>query len=108
MDVRACRILVVDDDVAMLGFIRQVLGRCTPHCVVTTSDPRDALARLNEDLVDVLLTDIQMPHLTGTELAKAARVTRAGLKIVLMTGDPAAAPSVQDAVHQEILYKPCQ
>lgn len=40
--------------------------------------------------MDVVLTDLMMPGLSGWEVAQAARMLRPGLPIVLMTGRPDA------------------
>jgi FixJ family two-component response regulator len=56
--------------------------------VIVRAEPADALIVLSdrERHVDVLLTDVVMPGLSGVELAKQAQVLRPGLPVLYMTG----------------------
>ncbi|MEQ1570627.1 MAG: ATP-binding protein [Myxococcota bacterium] len=63
---RRGRVLVIDDDIAILRSFRRVLE--SEHDVSTVSDPRDALRVLTEQRFDVILCDVLMPHLSGIEL----------------------------------------
>jgi two-component system cell cycle sensor histidine kinase/response regulator CckA len=44
------------------------------------------LSRVYEGLIDVLLTDVVMPRMQGTELADSIRLRRPDIVIVYMTG----------------------
>jgi CheY-like chemotaxis protein len=46
----------------------------------------EALQRLSEGHVDLVITDQGMPRMTGTELAAAARQTHPDLPVILATG----------------------
>jgi len=68
----AFTVLVVDDSPVMRSFIRRVmtlsgfeLGQC-----YEAADGEEALARLKEHDVDVILTDINMPKMNGEELLR--------------------------------------
>lgn len=65
-------ILIVDDSPAMRAFIRRVLdlsglgvGRC-----LEASNGEEALRLLNDNRVDAVLTDINMPKMDGEELLR--------------------------------------
>ena len=78
------RVLVVDDEPDVcesLGAMVAALG----HDVRTARDGADALARLGEASVDVLVTDLGMPGINGIELAARASAVCPGLAVVLMT-----------------------
>jgi len=80
------RVLVVDDepdivDAMVIGLER--LG----YSAVGVSDPHEALAALEEDprAVDVLVTDLVMPSLKGTDLIRKATAIRPDLRTILCT-----------------------
>ena len=65
-------ILIVDDSAT----IRQMAGFCLRHAdyqVVEAVDGKDALEKLKTNKVNLLLTDLYMPHIDGIELAKQVR-----------------------------------
>jgi CheY-like chemotaxis protein len=43
------------------------------HQVETAGDGAEALARLDQALPDLLITDVEMPHLNGAELVRCLR-----------------------------------
>jgi two-component system chemotaxis response regulator CheY len=66
----AYRVLIVDDSPVMRVFVRRVIemsGFDLAACL-EARDGREALARLHEDWVDAILTDINMPGMDGEEL----------------------------------------
>jgi CheY-like chemotaxis protein len=81
------KILVVDDEVAAgasLGNALRQLG----HVPVLACHPRDALDLLGLE-VDAVVTDLEMPDMTGVELAREIRRRREDLPIAFCTGsDP--------------------
>lgn len=49
-------------------------------------DGRDAISFISQHSVDVILTDIRMPHVSGLELAKYVWENRLKIKILILTG----------------------
>src|SRR5258708_2813517 len=80
-------ILVVEDEAAVLLAAMRILGT-NGYAVIAKSGPADALATLADPQaqVDVLLTDVVMPGMSGIELARRARDLRPGLRVVYMSG----------------------
>ncbi|MCU1528915.1 MAG: response regulator [Frondihabitans sp.] len=81
----AYRVLVVDDDADVALYTRTILerrGRCVVRAI---SDPRQARAVVNEFAPDVVVTDIEMPGLTGLELIAQLRADQPALPVVVMT-----------------------
>jgi len=83
------KILVVDDDGGTLNALRAYLVSAG-HQVVTAKDGRQALSVLEastrgDESVDVMVTDLRMPGMTGLELIREARRKRAGLPAILTT-----------------------
>jgi CheY-like chemotaxis protein len=65
-------VLVVDDDEDARRLISAILEDC--GCIVTTAPSvQDALARLEEQVPDVLLSDVGMPERDGYDLIRRVR-----------------------------------
>jgi len=80
------RILIAEDQKLVLGALSALL-RLEPdfEVVGSAADGREALA-LGEQLVpDIVLTDIEMPHMTGIELAQALAQRKLACKVVVVT-----------------------
>lgn len=84
---KAGRILVIDDDAAVLNMVRRALSR--EHELVLVARASDALAKIVAgEHFDLILCDLMMPHMTGMELhAKVLEVAPAQIgKLIFMTG----------------------
>ena len=79
------RILVVEDDEAIRQFNAQVLLRSGYH-VDAAEDGVAGWEALQAKNFDLLLTDHEMPRLTGLELVKKVRSARMTLPVILATG----------------------
>ncbi|HEY0217242.1 MAG TPA: response regulator [Cellulomonas sp.] len=102
------RVVVIDDDADVASYTRTVLEKRAGCEVLTLTDPVEAAAAVARFEPDVVVTDIQMPGLTGLELMARLREWRSGLKVVVMTAhvsvDYAVAALRQQA--DEFLTKP--
>lgn len=81
-------LLVVDDDVETGDLLADLL-RDEGHEVRVARNGRDGLALLHERLPDLVLLDVEMPVLTGPEVAYAMFLHDAGMEevpIVLLSG----------------------
>ena len=78
------RILVADNDAEMLDLLRRHL-ESDGHVVTTTSSGSGALAVVERDEVDVILTDLVMDEVDGLALLRAAQATQPGARVILMT-----------------------
>jgi len=88
------RVLLVDDDAAVLGVTRKLLTRS--GCSVTScTHGREALAVLSEETFDVMVSDIEMPGITGLKLLRAVRERDLDLPVVLVTGNPGLESAVE-------------
>ena len=102
------RVLVVDDDADVRAVVAGLL-RHAGYGVETAVDGTDALARLEGPRapVDLVLTDLVMPGLTGAELARVVRQRHPGLRLMLMSGYAATASDLtQDLGGVRLLQKP--
>ena len=55
------------------------------HVVETTSNPKDALAKIEQRSYDLVITDFAMPAMRGDELAAAIKSRRPGQPVALIT-----------------------
>jgi CheY-like chemotaxis protein len=63
------RVLLVDDEPATLRALRRALSSRRPEWqVIVQSGPTDALANLAREPIDVVVSDYEMPEMTGVEL----------------------------------------
>ena len=79
-------ILVVDDQQEVLDVLTAYLEAAGAE-VAPSTDPRDILDALSEEPTawDLLVTDYDMPDITGEQLARAARVRAPRLPVLLVT-----------------------
>jgi PAS domain S-box-containing protein len=80
-------ILLVEDDVIMLRMTRKLLEE-HGYRVLVAKDGKAALELAEEygGRIDLLLTDVAMPGVSGPELANWLGASRPGLKVVFMSG----------------------
>ena len=94
---RPLRILLVDDETEVRSALADMLTT-RGHTVVAAGSGADALRRIEEDpAIDVLVTDLVMPGMTGWELAATARARRPRLRVGVVTGWGDVPESTSDA-----------
>ena len=80
-------ILFVEDE----DSLRTVIGDSLAgfgYQILTATNGRDALAiaSAHDGPIDLLLTDVTMPQMSGPELARTLRIARPGMKIIFISG----------------------
>jgi DNA-binding response OmpR family regulator len=79
-------VLIVEDMPSVRMFVTEVLEDAGYRCT-QAADIETALERLQNDAsINLLLTDVGLPRMSGRELADVARGWREGLPILFMTG----------------------
>jgi two-component system response regulator HydG len=86
-------LLVADDDAAVRQSLERALTR-EGYVVVLAPDGQAALERLREGGVDLVLSDLRMPGLTGLELLREAKVVAPDVDVIVLT----AFGTVEEAV----------
>jgi len=80
------RIVIAEDQALVLGALAALLGLEDDIEVVgTAGNGKDALARCRELRPDIVLTDVEMPQMTGLELASQLAENRLPCKVVIVT-----------------------
>jgi len=80
------RVLVVDDEPDLLELVRVNLAQ-SGYAVETASSGSDALAALRRAPPDVMILDLMLPDISGTELCARVRADQrlTGLPIIMLT-----------------------
>jgi PAS domain S-box-containing protein len=79
-------ILVVEDDATVRSIISDVL-QDLGYNVLTASDARLAIPFLqSKKTIDLLISDVILPHINGRKLAEIARTSRPTLKVLFVSG----------------------
>jgi response regulator RpfG family c-di-GMP phosphodiesterase len=102
------RLLVVDDEIAILRVLQRTL-ESAGYQVTACTDPSQALQHLKEQPYQVLSADYMMPGMTGAEfLAEARKIQPETLRILVTAANDfnAAVAAVNDGEIFRILAKP--
>ena len=78
------RALIVDDEPDMVENCVRILEPAGYECL-TATDARRALAMLESERPDLLITDLKMPGVDGMELLQRARELDAALPVIVIT-----------------------
>lgn len=87
MDIVNKHVLVVDDEVSICEILAQFL-RKKGYSVSTARNGEDALGILNSSAVDLVVTDIKMPGITGVDLLKYIKENQQSTPVLITTGFP--------------------
>jgi CheY-like chemotaxis protein len=98
-------VLVVDDESAVRDLLELVLTRAG-YMVLTAGDGPEALAKArgHHGRIDLLLSDVKMPLMRGTELAAQLTQERPGIRVLLMSGHSSG--PVPPEISEALLRKP--
>jgi PAS domain S-box-containing protein len=80
-------ILVVEDDQAVRTLLTRVLGNLG-YKILSAASPREAMVVCDghPGAFDLLITDLVMPEISGSELASRLRAARPGMKVLFISG----------------------
>jgi DNA-binding NtrC family response regulator len=77
-------ILIVDDEESMRKVLQQAITRAGYKCSIS-GDGKDALEFLDKNSVDIVVTDISMPGISGIELLQLVK-EKYNSDVIVMTG----------------------
>lgn len=81
----AATVLVVDDEPDMLDNVARILRRGGAYACLTAGSARDALALVERDRPDLILTDLRMPGMDGLALLRAVKRLSPPIPVVIFT-----------------------
>src|ERR1022692_1051061 len=107
-DQRPGRILLVEDDAVAAHFALHVLGKRGGFDVTHTTDPAVALRYVSSAAWDLVLTDAELPGMTGLEFLAALRRLSPDLPVAVITAHESADIAMRELRKQsdEFLQKP--
>jgi len=97
------KVLLVDDDAAVRRSVARMLKRIG-HAVDTASDGLEALDRYRPGDHQIVVTDVRMPNMNGTELVASLRMRGETVPVLLITGHSDVRLPEGDAIR--LLLKP--
>ncbi len=86
---QATRLLLVDDDPSMVRLLTAIIMQSFGDEIELKSltDPEDARQWIETEVVDILITDLEMPGINGLELLRCAKRRNACTQVLFMTGN---------------------
>ena len=100
---RAGCLLLVDDNPLVLRWMKRSLEG-GPHSIITCASPREALRHIANGDVQVVVSDISMPEMSGLELLQQIREFDADLPVILLTGVPSVNSAAAAVEHRAFMY----
>jgi DNA-binding NtrC family response regulator len=88
------KVLIVDDEIGMRRSLSRIL-EAEGHSLQTAEDAIEAQQILMQGNIDIVVTDIIMPKVSGVDLLKIIREKYPAAKVILITGEP----TVDTAIH---------
>ncbi len=103
------KILVVDDEPSVGGFLQEILGLYGYECDYQPL-PRQALEQIKQQpgYYQLIISDVTMPEMTGIELAESIHLYNSSLPVILCTGySDTLTPDVVERIGvRHVLKKP--
>jgi EAL domain-containing protein (putative c-di-GMP-specific phosphodiesterase class I)/ActR/RegA family two-component response regulator len=96
-------ILVIDDEALARNAYTRLLSQAG-HQVETAADGAEGLQRLDRRRYDVVLSDVQMPQLSGVEVLRTLRERGLSVPVVLMSGRADLDSAIQAVEHGAFRY----
>ncbi len=96
-------VLLVEDDALIRANTAEML-QGSGFVVVDAASAEDAMTALQTVPIDALVTDVNLPGVSGPDFARTARTLRPGVGIVFATGDTASVADETDAIMLEKPY----
>jgi two-component system cell cycle sensor histidine kinase/response regulator CckA len=100
-------VLLVDDEVTVRRLVAAAL-RARGYAVLEASSGQEALpyGRSKEHVIDLLISDVVMPGMTGPELARKLREACPSLRVLYLSGYAGAAGTANGIDDDDFLQKP--
>lgn len=104
MTTNAMKVLLVDDETAVLHAVRRIFGRSQLVELLTVQDPFEAMKIVADGEIALVISDQQMPGMTGLEFLSWVNATHPEIVKIIMTGDTDIQTAVQ-AINDIGVYK---
>lgn len=98
VDLKSMNILIVDDEAANVRLLETLLDLSEYKNLISTQEPRDTLELCKTKAIDLVLLDINMPHMDGYEVMEQLKTLGAEQPVVLVL----SAQTERDYRHQAL------
>lgn len=98
------KVLLVDDEVGVLQAVKRIFSRSQLVDLMTVTDPFAAMEIVAEEEIALVISDQQMPGMTGLEFLAWVNANHPGIVKIIMTGDTDIQTAVQ-AINDIGVYK---
>ena len=107
-DIRKARILIVDDQLANVQLLEQVLAGAGYTQVTATMNPTEVCALHRKNPFDVILLDLQMPVMDGFQVMEGLKtnITDDYLPVIVLTAQPGQKLRALAAGAKDFISKP--
>src|SRR5215211_5239373 len=103
----AYHVIIADDDAAIRALIARVVARTyDPVAISAVPDGLDALAIYHQHGADLVITNQEMPVLSGLSLIERLRVLSATLPIIMVSAHQSVEPQARAVGVTHFLLKP--
>lgn len=79
------KVLIVDDSKAILTQLEAAFNK-TSYIVQTVTNPVTAFEMIQDEGFDIVISDIEMPHMNGLELLKKIKSYNGMIQVIIITG----------------------
>ncbi|MBN1669499.1 MAG: response regulator [Kiritimatiellae bacterium] len=97
------KVLFVDDDPLITDTLKRVLEKEQYYIICVTSG-EEALAVLETEQIDVVVSDDRMPNMTGTELLRIIKERSPATIRIMLTGHPELDTAIR-AINEDEVYR---
>jgi putative nucleotidyltransferase with HDIG domain len=87
MELESKHILIVDDEISICEILSQFL-RKKGYTITTASNGDAALEIIHSSDIDLVISDIKMPGMTGVDLLKIIKLEKPEIQVLMTTGFP--------------------
>ncbi len=79
-------VLIIDDEKSLCDALAGFVEKIGPYTVSTLCDSRQAVDMIRQKSIDLLITDVRMPRISGIQLAETVRRANLPVEVVLISG----------------------
>jgi len=83
--VKTMKILVVDDEAPVREILKKGLSQIEGYSIEVARNGLEAIEKIENDVFDLVLTDMKMPEMDGLELLKTIKGTWPDIMVILIT-----------------------
>jgi DNA-binding response OmpR family regulator len=103
----AYHVIIADDDAAIRSLVAHIVSRTYDRVIISAvPDGLDALGIYQQRGADLVITNHQMPFLSGLSLIERLRVLSSTLPIIMLSAHPSVEPQARAVGVTQFLTKP--